>query len=191
MGYFFAPAGSGVADSAAETVTESWVAMAAGIAPEIARKARRERDARGESEYFILIQDRRRWLFLGNAGRILFCHHAPQSQAGRAAGFSPWEDPALILALFSDFVKKVRWEGLFRLSNTYRFPIGIFHVCALAFAAQDVLRLGRAAAARGDPPACRGAERFARLPCLGLAPVDRRQPHPAQTPARVLGGPVH
>jgi hypothetical protein len=48
----------------------------------------------------------------------------------------------LILALFSDFVKKVRWEGLFRLSNTYRFSIGVFHVCALAFAAQDALRFG-------------------------------------------------
>jgi hypothetical protein len=49
---------------------------------------------------------------------------------------------SLILALFSDFVKKVRWKGFFRLSNTYRFPIGLFHVCALAFAAQDALRLG-------------------------------------------------
>ena len=54
---------------------------------------------------------------------------------------SPTEDP-LILALFFDFVKKVRWEGPLGLSNTYRFTIGLFHVCALAFAAQDALRLG-------------------------------------------------
>ena len=64
--------------------------------------------------------------------------------------FQDWKSPpprkrwwqSLILALFSDFVKKVRWGGLFRLSNTHRFPIGLFHVCALAFAAQDALRLG-------------------------------------------------
>jgi hypothetical protein len=49
---------------------------------------------------------------------------------------------ALFLALFTNFVKKVRWRGLFRLLNTYRFPIGLFHVCALAFAAQDALRPG-------------------------------------------------
>ena len=72
MGYLFAPEGSGVAGSAAKTLTESWAAMAAGIAPEIAMKVRRERDAPGVNEYFILIQDRRRWFFLGNAGRILF-----------------------------------------------------------------------------------------------------------------------
>jgi hypothetical protein len=53
MGYLFAPAGSGVTGSAAETLTESWVAMAAGIAPEIARKVLRERDAPGEDEHFI------------------------------------------------------------------------------------------------------------------------------------------
>src|ERR1035438_2277260 len=101
MGYFFAPAGSGVADSAAETLAESWVAMAAGIAPEIARKDRRQSDARGENEYFILIQGRRQWLFLGNAGRILSCHRASQSQVGRAAGISPWEHPGLPLAIRS------------------------------------------------------------------------------------------
>jgi uncharacterized protein YfiM (DUF2279 family) len=55
MGYLFAPAGSGVAGSAAETLTESWVAKAAGTAPEIARNVRRERDAPGENECFILI----------------------------------------------------------------------------------------------------------------------------------------
>src|ERR1035437_9545045 len=86
MGSRFAPAGSVVAGSAAETVTESWVAMAAGIVPEIARKVRRERDVPRENELFILTQNRRWWLFLGNAGRILCCHHASQSQAGRAAG---------------------------------------------------------------------------------------------------------
>jgi uncharacterized protein YfiM (DUF2279 family) len=102
MGYRLAPAGSGVAGSAAETVTESWVAMAAGIAPEIARKVRRERDIPGENEYFILIQDRRRWFFLGNAGTIFFCQHASQSQAARAAGFTLWENPKTPIAVRSD-----------------------------------------------------------------------------------------
>jgi len=49
---------------------------------------------------------------------------------------------ALFLALFTNFVKKVRWGGLLCLLNTYRFPICLFHVCAFAFAAQDALRLG-------------------------------------------------
>src|SRR5665647_1184559 len=97
----------------------------------------------------------------------------------------------LILALFSDFVKKVRWEGLFRLSNTYRICIGLFHVCALAFAAQDALRLGCATAVRGDQPACRTFERFARLPRLGPARPRQCQSGPAQTPARLCRGPVH
>jgi hypothetical protein len=101
MGYLFAPAGSGVTGSAAETLTGSWVAMAAGIAPDIARKVRRERDVPGEKGYFILIQDRRRWFFLGNAERILICQHASQSQAARAAGFSPREYPGLPLAIRS------------------------------------------------------------------------------------------
>jgi len=48
----------------------------------------------------------------------------------------------LFLALFTNFVKKVRWGGLLCLLNTYRFPICLFHVCAFAFAAQDALRLG-------------------------------------------------
>src|ERR1035437_7067256 len=46
---------------------------------------------------------------------------------------------------------------------------GLFHVRALAFAAQDALRLGCAAFVRGDQPACRTFERFARLPRLGPA----------------------
>ena len=105
MGYLFAPAGSGVTGSAAETLTGSWVAMAAGIAPDIARKVRRERDVPGENGYFILIQDRRRWFFLGNAERILICQHASQSQAARAAGFSPREYPGLPLAIRSGDTK--------------------------------------------------------------------------------------
>src|SRR5664279_4476699 len=102
-----------------------------------------------------------------------------------------WRKWSLILALFSDFVKKVRWEGLFRLSNTYRICIGLFHVCALAFAAQDALRLGCAASVRGDQLARRALERFTCLPRLGPARSGRRQSGPAQTPARLCRGPVH
>ena len=47
--------------------------MAAGITPEIARKLRRERDAPGENEFFILIQDCRGWFILGDAERKRFC----------------------------------------------------------------------------------------------------------------------
>ena len=46
--------------------------MAAGITLEIARKVRREKDAPGENEFFILIQDCREWFSLGDAAKILF-----------------------------------------------------------------------------------------------------------------------
>src|SRR6266853_2875849 len=56
---FLAPADSVVAGSAAEQLTEACVAITAGIAPEIARKARRERDAPEGNGCFISTEDYR------------------------------------------------------------------------------------------------------------------------------------
>src|SRR5436309_1247616 len=79
----------------------------------------------------------------------------------------------------------------FLLTMFYRYSIGHLDGCPIAAAAQDSLRLGCPPAARGDQPPCRRPEYRARLPRPGLASTDWRQPHPAQTPARVLRGAVH
>ena len=53
MGNFFAPADFAGAGSAAETCTEACAAMTAGIAAEIDRKVRRDKDGPGEEGFFI------------------------------------------------------------------------------------------------------------------------------------------
>src|ERR1035438_9737311 len=74
-------------------------------------------------------------------------------------------DPRLILGFP---IKRAVGCG-FMWTMFYSICIAHLHVCALAFAAQDALRLGCAAPVRGDQRARRTLERFARLPLLGDA----------------------
>jgi hypothetical protein len=87
MGRFFAAAGS-----AAAPLVETCAAMAAGIAPERARKVRREMDV--EEEFFINTQHCRWKLFLGHGARIAGFRRAlqgPDMKFARLWGHSRFE----------------------------------------------------------------------------------------------------